>query len=753
MSDTLNDLFLLDSALTLAAHGFHVFQLQADTKDPILKGFPTKATRDEKTIREWWGKRPYCNVGISTSKFRDGECALLAVDVDVKEGKKGDESVFQLELEGKEFPPTITQLTPSGGRHFIYRVKEAVGNSTSKIAPGIDIRSKGGFLVGAGSRVGGGIYLIEPSYQSDPQWAPDWLVSSCAHGQSETPPQEDAPAKLDSKRAYTRAAEWLLSAPLAVQGANGDQTTFRVCAKMKDFGLSQKEASELLTYPGGWNDRCSPPWSLGDLNLKIRNAFEYGGSPIGTLAPELYFDPVSPTTAPIALPADGAKGPAKSGGGGSYLDQINREYALVYADGGHFILHETVDQKGRPARRLLSENTFKRRFSAQMVHGEGRRKALSRAEMWLDWEGRREYAGLCFAPGQEAQHGYYNTWKGFAAEPIEYALAPELARKGFDRFMEHTLQNVCLGDPGLMDWLMGYFAHLIQKPYERPLSTLVFKGRKGTGKNALVDRVGKLLGREHYLVAHNKRYLTSNFNGHMEACLMLVLDEAFWSGEKEAEGVLKGLTTAAEILVERKGHEPFMADNNARLVVIGNENWLVPASEDERRYAVFTMGEDRMQQNEWFEEMRIWMDDHGGNAILLDYLQNRSCADTSRVPATQGLYDQKVASQEPFSEWWHDCLLEGRIVGSDFGEGWTQDVAKEPVRDAFNRHVRERNLRIRIPSRNTFSQMLKKVSPSTELNQKKREGEKYHYIFRLPDLKDARKEWDKRMGHKTEWNQ
>lgn len=740
----------LSPALWLASKGFHVFPLQAESKLPAIKDYSKLATTDEKQIREWWGKRPYCNVGISTSSYNGGDTCLIAVDVDNKGEKKGDDEILRLELEGKEFPRTFTQNTPTGGRHFLYRCKTATRNTAGKIANGIDTRAQGGYVVGAGSRVGGGIYTVTPDWKLGPEWAPDWLISSCSdsNGEAVPPPQETANPKLDAKRARTRAAEWLTTAALAVQGANGDQTTFRVAAKLKDFGLKQKEAADLLAYPGGWNDRCSPPWSPAELNQKVRNAYEYGGNPMGTLAPELQFDPISP--AAVGVPAQGT---AQDGGGGFYLDEMNEEYALVYADGSHFILHETTDQKGRPARRLLSENTFKRRFSTRMVEGEGRRKPISWAEMWLDWPGRREYAGLCFSPGKEAQNGYYNTWKGFAEKPVEYALAPEQARKGFDRFMEHALQNVCQGDEKLFDWLMGYFAHLIQRPFERPLTTLVFRGKKGTGKNALIDRIGRLLGREHYLVAHNKRYLTSNFNGHMEACLCLVLDEAFWSGEKEAEGVLKGLTTASEILVERKGHEPFMADNLARLVVIGNENWLVPASDDERRYAVFDMGTGRMQQNEYFEEMRIWMDDHGGGEILLDYLQHRACADISRAPATQGLYDQKVASQDPFADWWMDCLTEGRIIGSDFGESWQQDVPKDSVREAFGRHVRERNLRIRMPSKCAFSQMLKRISPATELDQKKRDGERTFYIFRLPELKEARKEWDKRMGHKAVWNQ
>src|SRR5690606_35582068 len=100
-------------------------------------------------------------------------------------------------------------------------------------------------------------------------------------------------------------------------------------------------------------------------------------------------------------------------------------------------------------------------------------------------------------------------------------------RSGFDAFIHHAKENVCQGDEDLFQWLMGYFAHMVQRPYERPLTTLVFRGGKGVGKNTLIDRVGNLLGESHYLVATDGRYLTSNFNGHMDSCLCLVLDEAF----------------------------------------------------------------------------------------------------------------------------------------------------------------------------------------------------------------------------------
>ena len=419
----------------------------------------------------------------------------------------------------------------------------------------------------------------------------------------------------------------------------------------------------------------------------------------------------------------------------------------MFFGGGHSILHETSNEKGEPTTVFLSEASFKRKYSAHSLQKRG-----TWATEWLDWPGRREYAGVVFAPEREARNGYYNMWRGFTVGPLPYEQAPEAARKGFDDFMAHVKENICNRNPENFNWLVAYFAHLIQRPYDRPLTSLVFKGSKGVGKNAFVDRIGKLLGKEHYLVAHDGRYLTSNFNGHMESCLCMVLDEAFWSGDKAAEGKLKGLTTSPELRIERKGKESYTADNLMRVIVIGNEDWLVPASADERRYAVYEVGEGRKQDNAFFQEMRINMDENGGNRILLDYLKNfdLSSVDINRAPKTNALLDQKLSSLEPLEAWWFSCLSDGQIVDSDFGGDWPETIDTKSFRSAFARNCRERNIRSRVPDERSVGRSFKKFV--TAARTKKRDGEVTVWVYKLPPLEEARKEWEKYIGQEVIWD-
>lgn len=346
---------------------------------------------------------------------------------------------------------------------------------------------------------------------------------------------------------------------------------------------------------------------------------------------------------------------------------------------------------------------------------------------------------------------YFNLWRGFAVEPWPVGETPDAeAAAALDAFLDHARANVCGGDETLYRWLVGYFAHIIQRPQEKPLVAPVFKGEKGVGKNALIERVGHLLG-SHFLVTSKRRYLVGNFNGHLERLLLFVLDEAFWSGDKEAEGILKDLITGSTHLIEIKGQESYTVANRCRIVIIGNEDWLVPASHDERRFAVFQVGSARKQDRQFFIEMRERME-RGGYRLLLRYLLDFDLTglDFNEAPHTSGLLEQKHASLDPFFQWWLDCLAEGQIVGSDFGGQWVDKIETGRFRAAFRRYVKERNIRSRVPEDRSIGKLLKKCAPGIK-KVRERSGEALPYVYVMPKLEACRAAWSRFIGHTLEW--
>ncbi|OMI88205.1 DNA primase [Streptomyces sp. M1013] len=93
---------------------------------------------------------------------------LIGVDLDTKaDTSETDSSTALRELALRHLftiPPTVVVLTPSGGRHLWLTgpPDHVVPNSAGRLAPGIDIRGAGGYLVGPGSRTRHGTYTTAP---------------------------------------------------------------------------------------------------------------------------------------------------------------------------------------------------------------------------------------------------------------------------------------------------------------------------------------------------------------------------------------------------------------------------------------------------------------------------------------------------------------------------------------------------------------------------------------------------------------
>ena len=212
-----------------------------------------------------------CGYGIATG-HRSG---FFVVDLDVRPEKNGLEAFRKLGA----CPPTYAIQTPTGGLHLYFSLPGfPVRTSGNELAPGIDIRGEGGYVVGQDSpHKNGGYYKVAADLPIAP--APEWLLKwpglqgTVRVGREESnlaPISVDLSSDLGTER-MTEAVRYLQCAPAAIDGQQGSSALFRVCIYLvRTLELPLDTAHSLVEE--FYNDRCEPAWSSQEIQHKLLDA-------------------------------------------------------------------------------------------------------------------------------------------------------------------------------------------------------------------------------------------------------------------------------------------------------------------------------------------------------------------------------------------------------------------------------------------------------------------------------------------------
>ena len=426
------------------------------------------------------------------------------------------------------------------------------------------------------------------------------------------------------------------------------------------------------------------------------------------------------------------------------IDELNEQYAFVLIGGKTVILREFQDDEGNPQITFMALDAFKQWLENRTILHKGKKKKL--APIWISSPYRRQYEGVTFSP-KGARENYFNLWRGFTVEPSEAGSC--------DLFLKHIKMIICTGNEKLFQWVIGWFAQMVQEPHVKIGTSLVVRGKQGSGKTVVGSAIGELFGK-HYVQVASARYITGQFNSHLSEAILLHCDEGFWAGDKNAEGQLKDLVTGEHQLIEFKGKDPIRLRNLVRLFITSNNDWVVPAGFEERRFCVLDASDTRMQDSVYFKAIFDQLKDNGYEA-LLHYLMefDLTSVDLRQIPDTKALQEQKVQSMEPMAAWWFECLIAGHMNISGLNE-WPDYLSVRQMTNLCHEFIRSHGGRYPPkPSqlgkslREYTSDKIRKVRRSHKLNPTD-ESTRIHF-YEFPDLASCRIAFDKLMKTTTEW--
>jgi hypothetical protein len=228
----------MKAALDYGRLGWSVIPIEPRGKRPMIRWQVYQHRHPEKTeVANWFRHWPDANIAIVTGVVS----GLVVLDLDPRHG--ADASLQDFERNHGPIAQTVEARTGGGGRHLYFAHPGEMLHNRAGLAPGIDLRGDGGYVVAPPSvHHSGASYRWGRSPDVCPLAPlPDWLGAAPEDG---------------SRRGHPRSHWRRLLREGAAEGERNNSIA-SLAGHLLWHGVDPEVATELLL---AWNaTRCRPP--------------------------------------------------------------------------------------------------------------------------------------------------------------------------------------------------------------------------------------------------------------------------------------------------------------------------------------------------------------------------------------------------------------------------------------------------------------------------------------------------------------
>lgn len=490
--------------------GRYLFPIAPGKKSPPMVGDNLAcASNDPKQVKKWGAQWPLANWGVALSKSR-----LIVADVDQKPGKAGKQTFDMLDLE-YGWPETETVETPSGGLHHYYNGAHVFALGKHGFGPDVD--SPNYVLIPGCTLADGTAYKAINSLGTAD--APDWFSKFLkpherVESDAEAVVEWDQPANVEWAISYLKS-----DAPPAIEGQGGEMTTLKVGMMLRDHGISEHRAGELMLEYYNVPGSCDPEWETDDLLKKINNAYSYANirAP-GAASAEAEFAgeplPVIDESDEVRIQreqrerdrqkkSEKEKGLPKGCRTGDFVSYLPENRYIFLPTGAMWPKESVNASVGKGTSRKLDKNSAVQ----VMTWCPGEPQIIADKLVDGDWIDR---------PGMATFNLY----------------SPPVVKAGGDASKAGPWRDhLRMVYPADADHIERWFAHRVQHPGGKINHALVLGGPTRIGKDTLIEPIKHAVGPKNFKEVTASQAMDTRNNGYLQA-VILRISEARDFGEK-----------------------------------------------------------------------------------------------------------------------------------------------------------------------------------------------------------------------------
>ena len=195
----------------------------------------------------------------------------------------------------------------------------------------------------------------------------------------------------------------------------------------------------------------------------------------------------------------------------------------------------------------------------------------------------------------------FNVFEGFNPDIYGETLEEEIRIKKITPYLD-LVRELCGGDDKHADYFNRFIAQIFQDPAHKVPTCIILKGKQGVGKNIILDAIGNMLNKSHYITSSKPNDF---FGEHAEGYyrkLLVNLNEAEGKDTFDFEGKIKSFISEDTIMINPKNVRPTEISNHARTIITTNKQNPIPidVKSKDRRYCVFQSTDEYLKKSRKF---------------------------------------------------------------------------------------------------------------------------------------------------------
>jgi hypothetical protein len=289
---------------------------------------------------------------------------------------------------------------------------------------------------------------------------------------------------------------------------------------------------------------------------------------------------------------------------------------------GYIVINQNQDEIDQVPYFLYNQTELTLRFVEKKYidkNKKGENVSKKFITKWLEDDTKKTYNSLTFKPYKlslELNTKHFNLFNGYRASKITAYKDYECIKP----ILDHIKIVLANNREDVYNYLIQYFANIMQNAKNKTGVFVVFKGKQGCGKNTIVDLIANgIIGEYSVSCSNPEKVFFGTFNSLLANKVLAVANE-MGNDMRNSMDRIKDTCVAPTVNIEKKCKDPTIFDNYINCIGTTNNDFPIQITEDDRRLVWLNCGDSMIGNTEYFNKLNDLVQDDYVISSLYHYL-------------------------------------------------------------------------------------------------------------------------------------